>query len=1263
MDRALRPSRLEIEKVSEESAKLYTHWEKCFKNYIGTLTDADTEDKKLMVLVNNISVDNFNIIANCETYTSALEALRKHFIKPCNIIFSRHKLATRRQANDETLDEYVSVLHQLSRQCELKPVTAEVYRQELVRDAFVSGIRSSSIRQKLLEASVVELDKIVGLAQILEEAQRSSDSYSTGLSVMSTSAAVQDGAICAAAPSSNNQYQSDRQCSSCGGRPHRDRRNCPALNSTCHRCNKVGHWKPMCYANISSGSTRGASNRSNHRGNNTRNRAAGMYQIDEQNVSGENTQNFTYNDHEQFYSSTNFLMSLSADTKETPTKVIINGVALEGLVDTGSRKSYIHPAVASHLHLNIIPQVGEVALANGKIEKTPGYTIVNLTCAGNNYNKVVLVVLPNAISDVILGYDFQSRHSEVIFKYGGSRPPLVCALGTLNVEPPPLFSNLMPNCHPIAAKSRRYSYEDREFIKGEVTRLLREGIIRKSKSPWRAQVVVTGGGNQKKRLAIDYSETINKYTLLDAYPLPRIDDTVNKIAQFKVYSTIDLKSAYHQVPIREEDVPFTAFEADGGLYEFVRLPFGVTNGVALFQREMDRFVETNSLDGVIPYMDNVTICGRDQSHHDQNLNKFVEAAKKYNLTYNKSKCTFSTTKLAILGYIVENGVLRPDPERLKPLLNLTPPVDMKSLKRVMGFFAYYSKWICDFSNKIKVLKEVNQFPLSEKSLEAFQSLKNEVARSVVGAIDESASFTVETDASDGALAATLNQAGRPVAFFSRTLKASEMNQASVEKEAQAIVEAVRYWRHYLTGRHFKLVTDQRSVAFMFNSNPKGKIKNEKMLRWRMELSCYDYDIIYRPGSENVPPDTLSRNYCSAVSYPKLSDLHVSLCHPGVTRMCHFIKVRNLPYSVDDVKTMTRNCKICAECKPQFYSPPQAHLIKATQPFERLNIDFKGPLPSNDKNIYFLQIIDEFSKYPFVYPCSNLTAGTIIKSLSDLFSLFGMPAFIHSDRGPSLMSKELKDFLTSKGISTSRTTPYNPQGNGLVEKSNGTIWRAITMDLKSKGWPLSLWQIVLPNVLHSIRSLLCTSTNMTPHERLLGFPRRSGTGTSLPTWLSSPGPVLLRRWVRRSKQEPLVDEVELLEANIQYAHIRHADGREDTVSIKDLAPPGKVSNGSSVTGDPDENSQGHEVISKNTGTNLETPQNNTRIDSLIGDAPLVDSLESRPEASHAHDTESQQSSESVSPAPSTGGVGEEGPVLRRSSRAHRPPLRYQDYVKP
>ena len=152
---------------------------------------------------------------------------------------------------------------------------------------------------------------------------------------------------------------------------------------------------------------------------------------------------------------------------------------------------------------------------------------------------------------------------------------------------------------------------------------------------------------------------------------------------------------------------------------------------------------------------------------------------------------------------------------MEPLLELTPPNDMKSLKRILGFFSYYSQWIKNFSQKISLLTKVTSFPLTTEELESFKNLKSDVANSVVAAVNESAPFTVECDASHGAIAATLNQSGRPVAFFSRTLCGSELLHSSVEKEAQAIVEAIRYWRHFLTGRHFTLVTDQKSVSFMF----------------------------------------------------------------------------------------------------------------------------------------------------------------------------------------------------------------------------------------------------------------------------------------------------------------------------------------------------------------------------------------------------------------------------------------------------------------
>ena len=721
------------------------------------------------------------------------------------------------------------------------------------------------------------------------------------------------------------------------------------------------------------------------------------------------------------------------------------------------------------------------------------------------------------------------------------------------MDPAEPFANLTEDCHPIASKSRRYSQEDLKFIDGEVERLLKEGIIEPSNSPWRAQVVVTKDDNHKKRLAIDYSQTINRFTQLDAFPLPRINDLVNNIAQYRVFSTIDLRSAYHQVPLKDGDKQYTAFEARNNLYQFTRLPFGVTNGVACFQREMMKFVEQNNLNAVFPYLDNITICGKDQQEHDENLEQFLAAAKRKNICYNDSKSVFSTRRLAILGYVIEEGVIRPDPERLSPLRNLPVPHDSKSLNRCLGLFSYYSQWIPEFSNRIKPLTSSKSFPLAPEAVTTFENLKKAVEEAFVAAIDEAVPFEVETDASDVALAATLSQDGRPVAFFSRSLQGSELKHAAIEKEAQAIIEAIRHWRHFLTGRHFTLRTDQKSVSFMFDQRNRGKIKNDKIFRWRLELACYSFDIVYRPGKENVLPDALSRATCASAPQDPLYNLHEALCHPGVTRLNHFVRSKNLPYSLDEVKRVTNQCQICAESKPRYHKPEEVPLIKATQPFERINIDFKGPLPSNNENKYFLNIVDEYSRFPFVFPCSDISTTTVIKCLTTLFSLFGMPAFVHSDRGASFMSHELQAFLRDKGIATSRTTSYNPAGNGQVERYNGIVWKAVETSLKSKNLSTKYWQVVLPDALHSIRSLLCTATNETPHERLFKFSRRSSSGASIPTWMTEPGAVLLKRHVRTSKTDPLVDEVELLQANPHYAFIRYPDGRETTVSTKHLAP--------------------------------------------------------------------------------------------------------------
>ena len=231
------------------------------------------------------------------------------------------------------------------------------------------------------------------------------------------------------------------------------------------------------------------------------------------------------------------------------------------------------------------------------------------------YQQVSVGNMKNLCTDLLLGSDFRSQHKPVVFHCNGSRADLFVPkinhlniMPELGIKPFSLFNNLLSDCHPVATKPKRFNAADRKFVAAEVSLLHCAGIIRACISPWRAQVLVVNNKKSgKKRLYVDYSQTVNLFTQLDAYPLPRIDNLVNKLSAYKVLSTFDFKSAYYQIPILECEKRYTAFEAGGKLWEFNRIPVGKTNGVPQFQRKMDEIVEMNKSKDIFPYLDNVTV--------------------------------------------------------------------------------------------------------------------------------------------------------------------------------------------------------------------------------------------------------------------------------------------------------------------------------------------------------------------------------------------------------------------------------------------------------------------------------------------------------------------------------------------------------------------------------------------------------------------------------------------------------------------------------
>ena len=233
---------------------------------------------------------------------------------------------------------------------------------------------------------------------------------------------------------------------------------------------------------------------------------------------------------------------------------------------------------------------------------------------------------------VILGQPFCSLFSEINFNYHGKGPALdlssstttkhALCLAQARVRTPKLFLGTNGTERPIRSPPRWYSYQDRNFINSEVRYLLKEGIIRPSNSPWCSQILIVKTG-PKPRICIDYSTTINKITKVAAYPSPMIEEIVNKLAQYRKFSKFDLKAAYNQVAIPEKDIAKTAFQANQQKFEYTRIPFGLTNAVAAFQRIMDDIIREENLKDTYVYLDDVTIGGRDQIQHDLNVQRLT----------------------------------------------------------------------------------------------------------------------------------------------------------------------------------------------------------------------------------------------------------------------------------------------------------------------------------------------------------------------------------------------------------------------------------------------------------------------------------------------------------------------------------------------------------------------------------------------------------------------------------------------------------------
>lgn len=233
--------------------------------------------------------------------------------------------------------------------------------------------------------------------------------------------------------------------------------------------------------------------------------------------------------------------------EEAVIKIEINKKSAEALIDTGNSESFLSKSFVQRHNLAVTPGNGLVSMASTSLcSNITEYCLVNMKLKEHGYIKVKFTVLSDL--DVVIGHDVLRQHSHIQLDFGGKKTPLtICSLAQAQIDPLPLFANPTPDVRPMATKSRRYTFSDKQIIENEIQRLLSEGIIEEGRSRWRAQALVTTNQNHKKRMVIDNSQTVNRFTLLDVYPLPSIEGIFYKVSQHSIFSTIDLSNMYYQI--------------------------------------------------------------------------------------------------------------------------------------------------------------------------------------------------------------------------------------------------------------------------------------------------------------------------------------------------------------------------------------------------------------------------------------------------------------------------------------------------------------------------------------------------------------------------------------------------------------------------------------------------------------------------------------------------------------------------------------------
>ena len=398
---------------------------------------------------------------------------------------------------------------------------------------------------------------------------------------------------------------------------------------------------------------------------------------------------------------------------------------------------------------------------------------------------------------------------------------------------------------PVCGRARRLALPEKREVEKQISEWLEKGIIRESCSNYCAPIVVCKKKNGEMRLCVDYRQ-LNKKIIRDRYPLPVIDDILDKLGSGKIFTTLDLKNAFFHVDIEEKSKKYTSFVTDNDQYEFNKVPFGLSTSPLTFQRYINRVFKDLLKDGtVIIYLDDIIIPAQDEQEALERLIRVLETASKFGLELNLKKCQFLKSKIDFLGHVIENGSICPSVEKTLAVQNFPEPKNAKDVQSFLGLTGYFRKFISSYAIIARPLSDLlrgsTPFRFGPEQKNAFQRLKDLLAtKPVLTLYRPGADLELHTDASKLGLGAILLQRGEdgklhPIHYWSKKTSVLEEKFCSYELEVLAAIEALKKFRDYLLGTKFKIYTD----CSAFTKKLDKKELSSKVAKWYIFLQEFD----------------------------------------------------------------------------------------------------------------------------------------------------------------------------------------------------------------------------------------------------------------------------------------------------------------------------------------------------------------------------------------------------------------------------------------